>query len=524
MSSTISSKSWFNPARVIIIVVVVALAAAAAFTYWPRPVMLATSGSGGNLPQADTWPTDNWQTTSPESMGLDSGKLATILNTVKENKIPIHSWMVIRNGYVVLDAYFYPYDGTTLHDIASATKSITTTLIGIAADKGYLSLDDTMVSFFPTRTIANLNEWKQQITVRVLLTMTSGLHCDDKGGEEWTQNEMRTSDDWIQFVLDLEAIHEPGTVWAYCSPGSYMLSAILTQATGMSALEFAQENLFGPLGITDVYWPADSQGVTWGWGELALYPRDMAKIGLLWLNIGEWEGQQIVSRGWVEDAITPYIRTDRGQDYGYGLWLNTGGDIFSYMASGRNGQEIAVAPELGLVLVKTGGGYDPEVMDVYLLSAVGDLINSMPENPVGQAQLADAKAAVLQAPASEPIPTLPTIAQGISGKKFIIDTNDVFNGYIILSFLDSGEAQLEFTVQGESSPHINLVGLDGLYRTSLSGKPVFARGEWVDDQTFKIEYNEGPGLNLLFFMMKFEGNQLQLDITGVGRFSGTMEE
>jgi hypothetical protein len=353
--------------------------------------------------------------------------------------------------------------------------------------------------------------------------MTSGLHCDDKGGTEWTQEEMRRSDDWIQFVLDLEAIHEPGIVWAYCSPGSYMLSAILTQATGMSALEFAQQNLFSPLGITEVYWPEDSQGVSWGWGELAMYPRDMAKIGLLWLNMGEWDGQQIVSRGWVEKAITPYIRTDRGQDYGYGLWLNTGGDIFSFMASGRNGQEIAVAPEIGLVLVKTGGGYDPEAMDVYLVSAVGDLANGIPPNLEGEAQLAEAQAAMQHAPVAELVPQMPAIAQEISGKTFALDANDVFDGYMKLSFLDSGDAHLEFTVEGEVEPRISLVGLDGLYRPSLSGKPVFARGEWVDNQTFKIEYNEGPGLNMLFFMLKFEGNQLQLDITGVGSFSGIME-
>jgi CubicO group peptidase (beta-lactamase class C family) len=424
---------------------------------------------------------------------------------------------------VIVDAYFYPYDGTTLHDIASATKSITTTLIGIAADKGLLSLDDTMLSFFPERTAANLNDWKQQITVRDLVTMSSGLHCDDKGGDEWTQAEMRASDDWIQFVLDLEAIHEPGTVWAYCSPGSYMLSAILTQATGMSALEFAQQNLFGPLGIKEVYWPADSQGVTWGWGELAMYPRDMAKIGLLWLNLGSWDGQQIVSTKWVEEAITPQMGTDRGQEYGYGLWLNTGGDIFSYMASGRGGQEIAVAPELDLILVKTGGGYEPAQMDRYLESTIGDLANGMPENPEGEAQLQEALAAMLQAPDAEPIPTLPTIAQEISGKIFTIDANDIFNSYIKLSFLNSGEAQLEFTVQGEVEPRVALVGMDGLYRSRISGKPVFARGEWVDDRTFKIEYNEGPGLNLLFLTMEFEGDQLQLDITGVGSFSGTMQ-
>src|SRR3990172_9172711 len=114
------------------------------------------------------------------------------------------------------------------------------------------------------------------------------------------------------------------------------------------------------------------------------------------------------------------------------------------------------------------------------------------------------------------VPKIPALVQRISGKTFALDANDVFDGYMKLSFLDSGDAHLEFTVEGEVEPRISLVGLDGLYRPSLSGKPVFARGEWVDNQTFKIEYNEGPGLNLLFFMMKFEGNQLHLDITGVG--------
>lgn len=523
MSNILSNKAWLSPARIIFIVLGVSLAAAATFFFWPQANLPAFSNQGSNLPMADTWPTNGWQTASLESMGLDSSRLATVIESVKNNKIPIHSWMIIRNGYVLLDAYFYPYDGTTLHDIASATKSITTTLIGIAVDKGDLNMDDTMVSFFPERTIANGNPWKQQITVRDLVTMTSGLHCDDKGGEEWTQEEMRASDDWIQFVLDLEAIHEPGTVWAYCSPGSYMLSAILTQATGMSEAAFAEEHLFGPLGIEEYYWPADENGVNYGWGDLALYPRDMAKIGLLWLNNGVWDGQQIISQKWVDEAITKQSGTDRGQDYGYGLWLNDD-EPFSYMASGRAGQEITVVPELGVVLVKTGGGYDPEVMDVYLGSAVGDLENGMPENPEGQSQLTAALAVALQAPLAEPAPSLPAVAQQISGRDFVLEGNAVFESSMTLTFLDSGEAKLEFTVQNESEPRVSLVGLDGLYRASLSGKPVLARGEWVNDQTFKIEYYEGPGLNMLFFMMEFEGNQMQLDITGVGSFTGTMEE
>lgn len=242
----------------------------------------------------------------------------------------------------------------------------------------------------------------------------------------------------------------------------------------MSALEFALENLFGPLDIKDVYWPADSQGVSWGWGELAMYPRDMAKIGLLWLNKGLWDGQQIISQKWMEEAVTKQSGTDRGQDYGYGLWLNDD-EIFSYMASGRNGQEITVVPELGVILVKTGGGYDPEVMDVYLGSAVGDLINGMPENPEGEAQLLQAVAAVLEAPEAEPIPDQPAIASEISGKRFFLEGSEILNSsWMIITFLDSGEAKLEYTANGEAEPRVSLVGLDGHYRASLAGKPVFA--------------------------------------------------
>jgi len=193
------------------------------------------------------------------------------------------------------------------------------------------------------------------------------------------------------------------------------------------------------------------------------------------------------------------------------------------MASGRGGQEIQVIPEYNVVIVKTGGGYDPGQIDAYLGAAVGDLENGMPENPEGQAQLQEALASILQTPEAEPIPTLPAIVQEISGKKFNLGANEVFDAPLVLTFMESGEARLEFTVKNEAEPRVSLVGLDGLYRASLSGKPVLARGEWVDDQTFVVEYNEGPGLNLLFFRMHFEGGQLQLEITGVGSFIGTME-
>lgn len=218
------------------------------------------------------WPTQGWRNSTPEEQGIDSAKLAEALLTIREQNINIHSLMLIRNGLVVTDATFYPYDGKDGHDVASVTKSLMTTLIAMAADQGKLQLDQPMLSFFPNRAIANRDARKERITVRHLANMASGLDCT-KERDEATLKEMWTTDDWVQFVLDRQVKWEPGTQFVYCSPGSHLLSAILQQATGMTALEFARQNLFEPLGIRDVIWPADPQGVTRGWGDIRLLTR-----------------------------------------------------------------------------------------------------------------------------------------------------------------------------------------------------------------------------------------------------------
>lgn len=137
---------------------------------------------------------------------------------------------------MIMDASFYPYDGKTIHEVASVTKSVMTTLIGIAADHGELSLDDSMLSFFPDRTIANRDARKESITVRHLASMSSGLDCTNER-DEATLQEMRTTDDWVQFTLDRRVMWEPGTRFVYCSPAIHLLSPILQQATGMTTLD-----------------------------------------------------------------------------------------------------------------------------------------------------------------------------------------------------------------------------------------------------------------------------------------------
>jgi CubicO group peptidase (beta-lactamase class C family) len=253
---------------------------------------------------------------------MDSEALAQAFDYVRQNQIPVHSLLIVRNGYLVLDAYFYPFQEDQVHDGASMTKSITSTLVGIALGKHKLSsLGQPVLSLFPERQVGNRDERKDRMTIEHLLTMTSGLDCHSDHAE-LTLREMMQSKDWVQFMLDLPMVAEPGSKFEYCSGGMHLLSAIISQCTGSSALEFARHELFEPLGIQDVIWPSDAHGVSHGWGDLHLQPRGMAKIGYLWLNQGRWEGRQIVPVEWMQQATQPHSHPGHSTaEYGYGFWV-----------------------------------------------------------------------------------------------------------------------------------------------------------------------------------------------------------
>ena len=449
-----------------------------------------------------------WSTSTPEEQGFDSAKLAEGLLAIQKKRTPIHSLMIIRNDSVILDAYFYPYDGTIYHDLASVTKSVMSTLIGIAADQGKLSLDDPMVSFFPGRDIANRDERKEAITVRHLVSMSSGLACGG-GNDEPTLENMRASEDWVQFALDRKVVNDPGAIFTYCGLGMHLLSAILQQATEMTAFDFARENLFGPLGIRDVYWPADPQGVTHGWGDLCLHPQDMARLGSLFLHQGQWEGRQIVSSEWVESALQGYMKgTGRIEDYGYGWWIGQPGNEPEFLAAGRGGQKIKVYPNRNLILVMTGGGFEYSEIQPYVLAAMGDLSGAtLPANPAGVASLNTALVAIARGPEPEPVPLLPATARAISGQTFVFESNPILLS-LRLDFDDSAEAIFQLEVANEPGQRVVGVGLDGVYRSSHAGRPIIARGSWADAQTFVIDYNEGPGLATYTFRLHFDGDKM----------------
>lgn len=466
------------------------------------------------------WPTTGWQSSLPEEQGIHSDKLADLLLAIRKNDVQIHSLTIVQNGYMVADATFYPYDGRTIHDVASVTKSVMTTLIGIAVDQGNLDLDDKMVSFFPDRTIANLDARKEAITVRHLVSMTSGLQCVRDGREGDSAIEMQRSPDYVQYALDLPVAYEPGSQFIYCSPAISLLSPILQQATGMTTLAFAQQYLFEPLGIHDVLWDTDPQGYYRGWGDLSLHPHDMAKLGLLFLQEGRWEDRQIISRRWVKAASVVQSETPAGEDrYGYGWWLAP--DLEGvYRAEGRNGQYIYILPDWNMLIVTTGGGFDIGKIAEPLLEIIGLMEETLPANPAGVARLEEATAVVAQPPAVTPVAALPDIARTISGNTYVLESNLIGMESVTFDFDGSAEATWHFKITGRPIASMP-IGLDGVYRFELDddGHLVAVRGSWTDPQTFVLEHNGVTGNDQLVLQLHFQGERVEVTISDL--YSGT---
>jgi CubicO group peptidase (beta-lactamase class C family) len=450
------------------------------------------------------WPAQGWRTSTPEEQGFDSAKLAEGLQAIQERNINIDSLLIIRNGSVLLDATFYPYDGTIPHDLASVTKSVMTTLIGIAADQGKLQLDQPMVSFFPDRTIANLDARKEQVTVRHLAGMVNGFQSGCLGADMSTLDAMRAAPDWVQSALDRKMVGEPGTSFCYDSPGMHLLSAILQESTGMTALDFARQNLFEPLGIREVTWESDPQGYTHGWGGLHLKPRDAAELGYLWLNNGLWEGKQIVSAAWVQDSVK--AQSNAGEDqYGYGWWVSPD----SYYAFGRGGQNIKVMPSLNMVVVTTAGGFEYDDIVPVLEAALIDPGQPLPSNPAGVAQLDAVLAALVQAPTPYPVGPVPDTAKTISGKTYLFGENSAGVEALSLEFDDNAEATMHMKRQGNDE--IWPIGLDGKYRLLYDGRCL--RGYWADPQTFVVEIFD-VGQSTL--QLHFEDDRVEVSPPGAG--------
>lgn len=289
-----------------------------------------------------------WLAASPSLLGFNQEALETSVNKIGRMN-GVYSLILVRNGYLIVEQYFREGYRTKPHNMKSASKSVLSALIGIARDEGLLRLDLPISDILPG--VKDMNDpRKADITVEHLLTMTTGL----KPTSYQAYNSWVLNGDWVKAALDQPLVADPGTHFQYSTGNTHLLSAILTTVTGMSTKEFAIQKLFGPMNITIHGWDTDPKGVYQGGNNLLLVPRDMARIGQLYLDGGKYRGRQLVPKRWV-DASTRAGAFGKNEVYGsYGyLWFSRPGGNDAFVAVGFGGQYIYVSRQHKCVIAVT---------------------------------------------------------------------------------------------------------------------------------------------------------------------------
>jgi CubicO group peptidase (beta-lactamase class C family) len=304
---------------------------------------------------------------NPGARAVDSEMLAKLPTRLKEQYAKIRSLLLVHGGCIQFEYYKTGLDAESRSPVHSVTKSVLSILVGVAVDRGYLRLDQKLSELLPEASNPAIDPRIRDITVRNLLTMTSGFD------PAVTKIGVPTSEMW-QWMLNREMSDMPGTRFNYDSDDVNLLSVVLTRAIRRSSLAFANETLFGPLGITNFNWLADSDGYLIASDNLSLTARDMAKIGLLYLQQGRWGDQQIVSSDYVADSTAKH--NDGGPPthaaYGYLWWVRpTAAGLDAFFAAGHGSQLIYVVPKLDLVVAMASessltGGSSGFVNDVVL--------------------------------------------------------------------------------------------------------------------------------------------------------------
>jgi CubicO group peptidase (beta-lactamase class C family) len=514
----------------------------------------------------DYWPTEGFLTTTPEEQGLDSAKLVEMVkfyekDHAKDPTNSIDSITIIRNGYIVADIYLDPlYPQDTQHVLHSSAKSIMPALIGIAIEQGHIeSVDVPVIEFFNDEEFEIIDERMAEVTLKDLLTMRTGIRARDSYIYQhmglW---EMFAAEDLIEYFFSLPLDAEPGTRFDYSTLAYFMVSAVIEKTTGMNPVSYARENLFDPLGIEDITWPTNPKDPGLGFAPMWMKPHDMAKFGLLYLQKGLWDGQQIIPADWVEDSVFPYaypktyvdILDENGKKdtdasstawvsydilqhysdgYGYMWWLDKEGN---FAAFGTAGQYLIVSPEDNLVVMITNSSSDTgtffpgKLFSNYIIKAIES------NQAIAVNETAHTELVALSTPPElnqEPkvVAELPAIALDISGKTYALEANNWNKDNYQLVFDPAfNHAVFSFTAKVDEVASIQ-VGLDGVYRFSeTEGGNFAAFGSWTSPNTFEIFYQHIGYSAPTQLILTFDQQMIEVtetSVTGSTTYSGEME-
>jgi CubicO group peptidase (beta-lactamase class C family) len=483
------------------------------------------------IQQPPYWPDTEWPTSTPEEQGIDSASILAMLQEIQQEELNFHSVLIIRHGYLVTEVYFPPYTREIRHPLRSISKSVTSAMIGIAIEEGYIeSVQQNVLDFYPEIAQETKDEYLRDLTIEHLLTMSAGFSTDTLPNFDGRDSSF----DAVEYILThSNVMRKPGETFFYDSGMPHVLSAIIQKTSGLTLEAYAQKNLFGPLGITDFGWQSDPQGITAGYSGLSLRPSDTAKFGYLYLHNGKWNGEQIVPTEWVQASTTRHVETkglmNAAEDDGYGYywWIDSFG---GYSAHGHGGQYVFVLPGLDMIVVFTGGFADPDfptphrLLKTYLLPAAQSA-QPLAENPQVFDQLTT-EIVNIQNP-EEPVAPLPEIATQISGKTFRItgDGSPIWPEKLTLTFPDGDTYTSEMMVGAEDTLVLT-GGLNNVFymnRLGPGGEIMHPlKGYWQDDHTFIEERNLDLASEIEFLTATytFEGRKVSIKLeSSMGYFS-----
>ncbi len=383
---------------------------------------------------------------TPEAQGIPSSAILSFVAAIEKDPGNIHSFVLLRHGNVVSQGWWDPYEPDRQHMLYSLSKSFTSTAVGFAVAERLLTVDDRVVDYFPDDLPADISDNLAAMRVHDLLTMTTG-HAEN------TLIHVRDQEDgnWARAFLSLPIEYEPGTHFLYNSGATYMLSAIVQTLSGQTLIDYLTPRLFEPLGIQDPVWETCPRGInTGGWG-LSITTEDIARFGQFCLQLGAWQGQQLLPAEWIEAATSFQVPNagsgmgdntddsvnDWAQGYGYQFWRCR---YNVYRGDGAFGQFCIVMPDQDAVLAITSGvEIMQSVLDqvwAHLLPAMDD--DPLPEDGVAQQDLS-AKLNGLRLPFPEGAESSALAAQ-VSGQRYRIEPNE--QGIDALSFVFSGDGSV----------------------------------------------------------------------------------
>lgn len=445
---------------------------------------------------------------TPESQGVASEGVRAFVEGVEKRVGGLHSFMLLRHGQVVAEAWWTPYAPQHPHVLFSLSKSFTSTAVGLAISDGILSVEAPVASFYRKDLPAKVSDNLAAMRIKHLLTMNTGHDKDATGGAV-----SNPEGNWIKGFFSLPVEHEPGSKFVYNSAATYMLSAIVQKVTGRTVLDYLTPRLFNPLGIEGQTWETCPKGInTGGWG-LKVKTEDIARFGQLYLQKGQWQGKQLVPANWVAQATSkvvtngdPATGSDWSQGYGYQFWQCLHG---AYRGDGAFGQYCIVMPELDAVLAITSGVGD---MQAVLTQVWEHLLPAMQSSTLPSSEAEGTlkrQLASLSVRPPEGKVTSPT-AKRVSGKTYRFEANDQKIQSLTLR-ADGKHSTL--VVHDEGGEHSFLCGNGSWVKstTSLHTEPAQKSalwGAWTDENTFTIHncLYETPFLSTI--VCTFAGEQV----------------